>query len=148
MSEPTVTVQISPQQGYQFNNRFGGQVPDLRTDEPPPLGTGTGPDPTQLLCSAVGNCLAASLQFSLAKYKQDGGGISADVRAEVGRNADKRLRVLGIAVRLTLGVPGQGIEHLARALAAFEDFCTVTGSIRAAIPVQVDVFDSTGAQLK
>ena len=148
MSDNTVTVQISPHQGYQFNNHFGDQVPDLRTDEPPPLGTGTGPDPTQLLASAVGNCQAASLQFSLAKYKQDAGGISARVQAEVGRNADKRLRVLSMDVRLTLGVPGAGIEHLDRVLAAFEDFCTVTGSIRAAIAVQVKVFDSSGAQLK
>jgi hypothetical protein len=33
-------------------------------------------------------------------------------------------------------------------LATFEDYCTVTESIRQGFPVQVSLFDSHGAQLK
>jgi len=148
MSDTPITLRLTQRQGYQFNNHFGPGVPDLLTDEPAPLGAGSGPSPTQLLASAVGNCLAASLKFALAKYKQDAGNTDCTVDLQVGRNADKRLRVLGMAVRLNMGVPGDTLDHLDRVLNSFEDFCTVTGSVRAAIPVTVEVFDAHGAQLK
>ncbi len=148
MSEARETVRLTQRHDYQFDNQFGGAVPALLSDEPPPLGQGAGPSPVQLLCSAVGNCLAASLLFALRKYKEDPGPLACEVEAETGRNADKRLRVLGLTARLTLGVPGDSLDHLDRALASFEDFCTVTGSVRAGIPVTVQVFDAHGAQLK
>jgi hypothetical protein len=66
----------------------------------------------------------------------------------VGRNDDKRLRVQRLKVRIDLGVPAEGLQHLDRALAQFEDFCTVTASVRAAIPVDIEVFDSLGKQVK
>jgi uncharacterized OsmC-like protein len=148
MSETTTTVRLTQRHDYQFDNQFGAGVPGLLSDEPAPLGAGAGPSPVQLLCSAVGNCLAASLLFSARKYHDETGPIACDVEAEVGRNADKRLRVLGITARLTLGVPAEAVGHLERVLGSFEDFCTVTGSVRAAIPVTVQVFDAHGAQLK
>jgi len=149
MSQDRVTVQLAQRQDYQFANQFGEAVPPLLTDEPAPLGAGSGPSPVQLLASAVGNCLAASLLFALRKYNpQASGDIRAEVSAETGRNAERRLRVTAITVRLTLGMPVQGLQHLDRALAGFEDFCTVTGSVRAAIPVAVQVFDAQGASLK
>ncbi len=148
MSEPRTTVRLTQRHDYQFDNQFGAGVPGLLSDEPAPLGAGAGPSPVQLLCAAVGNCLAASLLFSARKYHDDTGAITCDVEAEVGRNADKRLRVLGMTARLTLGVPAEAVGHLERVLGSFEDFCTVTGSVRASIPVTVQVFDAHGAQLK
>ena len=148
MTSPRETVRLSQVQDYRFDAAFGGDIPALRCDEPPPLGAGEGPSPVQLLCAAVGNCLSASLLFAVRKYKQDPGTIACEVQAEVGRNAENRLRVLGIEVTLNIGVPGDTVEHLDRALASFEDFCTVTQSVRAGIPVSVAVFDAHGAQLK
>lgn len=142
------TVQLQQQQDYRFEIRFGpGGVP-LLADEPAPLGTGAGPSPVQLLAAAVGNCLTASFNFACAKYKQDPAPLRCEVSAEVGRNADKRMRVLGLSARLTLGVAGDAIEHLDRVLASFEDYCTVTASVRTAVPVEVQVFDAQGARLK
>jgi uncharacterized OsmC-like protein len=146
MSNSPESVRLTQRQGYQFDNHFGPALPDLLTDEPPPLGTGAGPSPTQLLAAAVGNCLSASLVFAL--FKHDAGGVRCDVDLVVGRNADKRLRVTGVTARLTIGVPGGTLAHIDRVLASFEDFCTVTASVRAAIPVTVQVFDATGVQLK
>jgi len=148
MTEPLVTVRLNQRHDYQFDNQFGGDVPPLLADEPAPLGQGAGPSPVQLLCAAVGNCLTASLLFSLRKYKGQPEPLACEVEAEVGRSADKRLRVLAMTARLTLGVPAEAVEHLERVLGSFEDFCTVTGSVRAAIPVTVQVFDAHGAQLK
>ena len=148
MSEAAISMRLVQRQDYQFDNDFGGGIAVLRADEPPPLGQGAGPSPLQLLCAAVGNCLAASLLFALRKYKQQPEPIACEVSAETGRNDQKRLRVASMAVRLTLGVPAASLQHLDRALASFEDFCTVTGSVRAGFPVTVSVFDAQGTQLK
>jgi hypothetical protein len=53
-----------------------------------------------------------------------------------------------MTARLTIGVPADGIEHLQRILSTFEDFCTVTGSVRQAFPVTVEVFDARGSRQK
>ena len=142
------TVHLQQQQDYRFEIRFGEALPPLQADEGPPLGGGAGPTPVQLLAAAVGNCLSASLLFALRKFKQAPEPIACAVDAQVGRNADGRLRVLGLDVRLTLGVPAAQLEHLDRVLATFEAYCTVTQSVNAAIPVTLSVFDSLGAQLK
>lgn len=147
-SHPRETVRLVQVHDYQFDVHFGGSVPVLRSDEPAPLGQGQGPSPVQLLASAVGNCLSASLLFALRKFKLDPGTLACDVHAEVGRNAEGRLRVLGLQATLTLGVPGDALDHLDRVLASFEGYCTVTQSVAAGIPVTVAVFDAHGAQLK
>jgi uncharacterized OsmC-like protein len=142
------TVELRQESGYRFANRFGADLPVLYADEPPPLGTGTGPTPTQLLAAAVGNCLCASLLFALKKFKQDPAPIEAVATSTEGRDARNRLRVQGIHVRLTLGVPAARLEHLEHALGQFEEYCTVTQSVRQGIPVAVEVYDSEGARLK
>ena len=148
MSKPVETVRLAQVHDYQFDVAFGPTVPLLRSDEPAPLGTGTGPSPVQLLAAAVGNCLSASLLFALRKYKNQPGPIETTVEAEVGRNAENRLRVLAIRVRLEIGGDVAALEHLDRVLASFEDFCTVTQSVGQGIPVAVTVVDAQGAVLK
>jgi uncharacterized OsmC-like protein len=148
VSESRVTVRLAQRQDYQFDNQFGPGIPALLADEPAPLGAGTGPSPQQLLGAAVGNCLSASLLFALRKYKQRPEPLQCEVDVDVGRNPQGRMRVLAMDARLTLGVAAESLEHLERVLASFEEFCTVTQSVRAAIPVQVSVFDALGAKLK
>jgi uncharacterized OsmC-like protein len=142
------TVHLHQQQDYRFEIRFGEALPVLQADEGPPLGGGAGPTPVQLLAAAVGNCLSASLLFALRKFKNAPEPIGCSVSPEVGRNAEGRLRVLALDVRLTLGVPAAGLEHLDRVLSTFEAYCTVTQSVAGAIPVRLSVFDSAGVQLK
>jgi uncharacterized OsmC-like protein len=148
MSGNSETVRLVQRQDYQFEMQFGGTAPDWLADEPPPLGQGAGPSPVQLLAAAVGNCLSDSLLFALRKFKQAPDPIHCEVVAEVGRNADNRLRVLGMQVTLTLGVAAETLQHLDRVLEQFEAFCTVTQSVGAAIPITVGVVDSDGKQLK
>lgn len=148
MSDKLDSVRLTQVHDYQFDTHFGLGGPALRGDLPAPLGGGAGPSPEHLLLAAVGNCLSSSLLFSLRKFKQAPDPISAELSAEVGRNADNRLRVLKIDARLTLGVPAASLQHLDRVLGSFESFCTVTQSIAQGIPVTLSVFDSTGAQLK
>jgi uncharacterized OsmC-like protein len=144
----TVKVTLEQQQDYRFLIGFGEGIPALIGDEPPPLGGNAGPNPSQLLAAAVGNCLSDSLLFALRKFKQAPEPITTEVSAEIGRNAENRLRVLRISVALKLGVPAAALQHLDRVLEQFEEFCTVSQSVRQGIPVDVAVFDSEGARLK
>lgn len=148
MSETSVHIQLRQRQDYQFEVQFGDQVPSLLADEPAPLGSGQGPSPVQLLAAAVGNCLSDSLLFALRKFKQAPEPIQCDVHAEVGRNAQGRLRVLQMRAVLTLGVPAAALEHLERVLDTFEAYCTVTQSVGQGIPVAIEVYDSLQARLK
>ena len=148
MSDSVVSVELQQQQDYRFEVHFGGMVPPLLADEPPPLGHAQGPSPVQLLAAAVGNCLSDSLLFALRKFKQAPEPLRAQVEAQVGRNAEGRVRVLAMTARLTLGVPAARLEHLDRVLGQFESYCTVTQSVGQGIPITVSVFDADGVQLK
>ena len=148
MAEEVVRVEMAQQQDYRFSVSFGGAVPVLTADEPPPLGGGSGPSPVQLLAAAVGNCLADSLLFALRKFKQAPEPIHCSVEANVGRNAQGRLRVLSIRAVLTLGVPAAALQHLDRVLDQFEAFCTVSQSVAQGIAVSVEVHDAAGLRLK
>jgi len=148
MSESKPRVLLRQQQDFQFEIDFGADVPKLIGDEHPPLGQGRGPTPVQLLAAAVGNCLSDSLLFALRKFKQAPEPITCEVTADIGRNAQNRLRVLGLDVVLTLGVPAAKLEHLDRVLGQFEDFCTVASSVSQGVPVRITVRDADGQQLK
>ena len=62
--------------------------------------------------------------------------------------SDKRMRVMRMKAVLTLGVAANQLAHMDRALDQFEEFCTVTQSVRTAIPLTVEVYDASGLQLK
>lgn len=143
-----VTAELNQERDFRFAIHFSDGMPDLYGDEPPPLGNASGPSPSQLLVAAVGNCLSDSLLFALRKFKQNPEPIKTSVAATIDRNADNRLRITDIAVKLTLGVPKDSLAHLDRALGQFEEFCTVSQSVRQGIPITVEVFDSAGLRLK
>jgi uncharacterized OsmC-like protein len=148
MSTENTTVTLTRQSGYRFLVDFGERLPQLLADEPAPLGEGSGPAPNHLLLAAVANCLGASLLFALQKFKQDPGELKATAVAELGRNEARRLRLQGIRVQLELGRPAADLEHLDRVLSQFEEFCTVSMSVRQGIDIRVTVQDSTGAVIK
>src|SRR3990167_5738526 len=142
MSQGITHVTLTQQQDYQFRIEFEGSMPALISDEPAPLGGGTGPSPVQMLSAAVGNCLSDSLLFALRKFKQTPDPIRTEVTSEVGRNADGRMRVLNMTAALHLGVPAAQLGHLGRGLRPFEALCTVTQSVGQCIPITVQVFDA------
>ena len=144
----SVTVNLKQDKDFRFAIHFSEGIPVLYGDETPPLGNGTGPTPVQLLAAAVGNCMSDSLLFAIRKFKQHPDPIQTEVTATIDRNAENRLRVNQINVKLTLGVAGSSLEHLDRALEQFEEFCTVGQSVRQGIPMTVEVYDSQGLRLK
>lgn len=63
------------------------------------------------------------------------------------RNAGGRWRVAGMEVDVQLADAAASLQHFERALAQFEDFCIVTESVRAGIPVAVHVHDGEGTEV-
>ena len=143
-----VSVIVTRQEKYRFLVDFGSDIAQAMADEPPPLGDGAGPSPSQLLAAAVANCLSASLLFAHGKYNEDPGRLVTTAVCEIGRNKDNRQRVTGIEVTMTLGVAPELLSHLDRALAQFEDFCTVSQSVRTGIPFTVNVVGPDGRVVK
>jgi len=148
MPSTQTIVRITRQSGYQFLVDFGPAMSNLVVDEPPPLGHMTGPSPDQMLMAAVANCLSASLTFALQKFKEDPGSLQAEVRATIERNPQNRLRISRLSVHLQLGVDATQLPHIERALAQFEEFCTVSMSVRQGIAIDVAVSDGKGVRLR
>ncbi|HKT79144.1 MAG TPA: OsmC family protein [Vicinamibacterales bacterium] len=136
-----VTVDLA--RGYKFLVHFDDLIngPTLVCDEPSPLGAGEGPNAAAILGAAVGNCLAASLAFCLRKARVEPASLRAEVTTHVDRDGRGRLRISGIDVvlspELLAGANTKRCEDL------FEDFCTVTASVRRGIPVSVSLKNVT-----
>jgi organic hydroperoxide reductase OsmC/OhrA len=133
-------IEVHQLEGFEFRVRFDDdRFTPLDMDEPPPLGHDKGPNAARILAAAIGNCLAASLLFSMKKRKVDGGPVTADVSVEIIRR-ERRLRIGKVVVDLRTRLPAND-PQLAECLATFEDFCMVTQSVRHGIEVDVHVLD-------
>jgi len=139
--EPTqFRVTVSRREGYAFSAGFDDDTwPLVAMDEPQPLGQGGAPNPTRVLGAAVGACLSSSLLFCLAKARVDVGGLDATVVGTVARNDEGRLRITELRVSLSPSVAAADRDRMQRCVSVFEDFCTVTASVRKGIPVHVEV---------
>jgi uncharacterized OsmC-like protein len=143
-TEFSVSLQLNA--GYAQRVHFDSNGPDIVMDEAPPLGDGFGPAPTRMLAAAVGGCLAASLAFCMRKARLDLQQIETTVHGAVARDARGRLRVRSLDVLLEPTVPAEQIELVPRCASVFEDYCTVTASIRSALPVHVTVVPQIGVE--
>jgi uncharacterized OsmC-like protein len=133
-------VTVSRRRGYAFSAAFDNtEWPAVILDEPPPLGGAEGPNPTRILGVAVGTCLSSSLLFCLAKARVEVGTFEARVEGTVARNDEGRLRITELRVTLAPSVRDADRERMQRCLSLFEDFCTVTASVRKGVPIHVEV---------
>ena len=126
--------------GYRFGVEFDLEgMPGIIVDEMKPTGEGAGPNPTRLLSAAVGHCLSSSLIFCLSKAKIQVKDMETTVNTTITRNEEGRLRVPNIDVKIRLDVSEQDKPRVGRCLEIFENYCTVTSSVRKGIQVKVNV---------
>ena len=126
--------------GYRFRVGFDVEgVPDLVVDEMKPIGEGLGPNPSRLLSAAVGHCLSSSLLYCLGKAKIKVKKLSTSVKANIERNKEGYLRITGLEVEIHLEVNEEDKLRVPRCLDIFENYCTVTQSVRKGIDVKVNV---------
>lgn len=132
-------LRIEQVDGYDFRVSFDKEsYPELRMDEPPPLGRDSAPNPARILAAAIGDCLSASLVFCLKRRGVALSGLRSEVHVQLVRNERKRLRVGKVDVHLH---PGSNVPQdvLDACLETFEDFCVVTQSVREGLDVRVHV---------
>ncbi len=135
-----LTITIDCIKDMEFRVKFDNPShQDLMIDEPPPAGQDTAPNPTRLLAAAVGGCLSASFLFSARKLRLDVQGMHSEVTVQHMRNEKGRLRIGKIDVQITPDIQEPDPHKLQRCLDMFEDFCTVTQSVRKGVDVSVTV---------
>lgn len=135
MSARTVTVHLK----QRHDDRF-----DIHFDESAQSSSSS----VQQFCAAVGIDLADSLLSTLRKVEQSSAPLACMVVAEIGKNAERQIRVLNMAVSLHLGVLASQLVFLDRLVDEFQTLSTVTQSVRQGIPVDVTVYDANGKRLR
>ena len=144
----THSVTLRQVENFQFSHDYGGGLPALISDEPPPLGAAAGPNPVELLLSAVGACMSSSFNFAMRKYHETPGAISTTATATVGRDEANHLRVQQLEIAIHFAAEAASVSHLPRVLEQFESFCTVGAAVARGIPTRVTVTDGTGTMVK
>jgi uncharacterized OsmC-like protein len=132
-------LQVEQVDGYDFRVHFDKeQYLDLRMDEPPPLGRDSAPNPARILAAAIGDCLSASLVFCLKRRGVIVEGLRSEVRVQLVRNEEKRLRIgrVDVAMHPRDPIPDDALDAC---LQVFEGFCVVTQSVREGIAITVNV---------
>jgi uncharacterized OsmC-like protein len=139
LSESALT-KLKRIEGYKFIAKFDAEgMPALMVDEITPVGDNLGPNPLRLLSVAVGHCLSSSLLFCLAKARIDVKDLETSVKATTERNEEGHLRIRNLDVKIHLTVDGKDKAQVPRCLEIFEDYCTVTKSVRRGRDVTVNV---------
>lgn len=133
-----VTLQL--EQGYRFavDSQLPGVAPFV-IDEGPPLGEGSGPNPSRVLAAAMASCLGSSLLFCLGKSRIPVTSLTVQATGTMTRNAKGRLRVGHVDIRLHPVVAPEDVPRMQRCLELFQDFCVVTESVRAGVETSVAV---------
>lgn len=99
-----------------------------------------GPNPSRLLASAVMGCLSASLMFCLGKKNLQFDDFQAEAEIITAKNEKKFWKVKELNVRLIPKTNDEAvIKRLQQCQQFFENYCTVTESVRAGIKVNVDI---------
>ncbi len=142
MNEPVsqFTLTLEQVRDYELRLHFDKpELADLIVDEPPPLGRNAGPNPARLLAAAIASCLTASFVFCARKSRLETGPLRAEVSMEIVRNENKRLRVGRVKVTIDPALSPADLDRARRCREIFEDFCTVTQSIRQGVNVEIEV---------
>ena len=140
MSDRSIETKLRLIEGYKFDVNFDvDYLPNMVADEPKPIGEGSGPNAPRLLATAVGQCMSSSLIYCLTKARIPVNNLETTVKTNLFKNENGRTRIKSIDIQISLEVNEEDKTRLNRCLTIFEDYCTVTQSIRNGIQVNVKV---------
>ncbi len=97
-----------------------------------------GPDPSKLLASAILGCLSASFVFCLKKKNLTLDDFKGEAEIVLIRNEKNLLRVKELNVELRpMSSDPDVLKRIEQCKKFFEQYCTITESVRAGIEVNV-----------
>lgn len=108
------------------------------SDEPDPVGRNSGPATPALLATAVAHCLSASLLETSKKARLKIVGIETEATAVVMPNREGNPRIKRVEVKL-FPVLTEDNPRRQRCEDVFQNYCTVSTSLKAAIDINVSV---------
>lgn len=108
------------------------------SDEPDPVGQNSGPATPALLATAVAHCLSASLLETSRKAHMPILSMETRATAVVVPNEEGNPRIRRIEVTLSPTL-GQDNPRRQRCEDVFQNYCTVSSSLKPAIDIQVKV---------
>jgi uncharacterized OsmC-like protein len=141
-TERRFAVRLTHQSNYQFlsqaseDGRLHGG-PYL-SDEPDPVGDAAAPSTPALLGSALGHCLSASLLETLKHSHIDVLGCETQAVAVVKPNAEGNPRIDRVEVTIRPLIAERN-PRMQRCEDVFENYCTVTSSVKRGVEVRVKV---------
>lgn len=140
MSERSIETKMLRIDGYKFDVKFDlDYLSNLVADEPQPIGEGAGPNATRLLAAAVGQCMSSSLIYCLKKARIPIINLETTVKMNLFKNEKGLTRIKDIDIQIDLEINEEDQKRIQRCLTIFQDYCTVTQSIRNGIKVNVKV---------
>ncbi len=140
--ERDFAVNLKYEGGYRFSSQASedGRLhgDPYASDEPDPVGEASGPATPALLGSAVTHCLSASLLEALRHAHVEVLDFEAEAVAIVKPNEEGNPRIDHIDVTLRPRL-AQSNPRINRCAEVFENYCTVTSSVKRGIDVRVGV---------
>lgn len=138
--EKEYAIRVKRLEGYKFEVDFGSEYGDkMIVDEDPPLGTNGGPDPSRLLAASIAHCTLSSLLFCMQKSRAEVDGMEATANIRFGRDENKRLRINSISIVASVSVPEGEKARLDRCIPIFQDYCTVSESVKKGIKISTEI---------
>lgn len=141
-AERRFAVKVTHLENYQFSSQASedGRLhgTSYLSDEPDPVGDAAGPSTPALLGSALGHCLSASLLEALRQNRIDVLACETEAIAVVKPNAEGNPRIDHVEVTIRPRVAERN-PRMKRCEDVFENYCTVTSSVKRGIAVQVKV---------
>jgi len=99
-----------------------------------------GPNPSQLLLSAIMGCLNASFAFCLQKSRIPLKGMKAEGEIVIKMNEEGFLRVSEMNIDILPEIEiDKGVQRMEKCIEIFHKYCTITESVRKGIPVNVTI---------
>jgi uncharacterized OsmC-like protein len=133
---------LERERGFRFRSQAGEDGllhgEPYASDEPDPVGDASAPSTPSLLASALGHCLSAALIEVSRRAHLEVTGCATDVVAVVRPNDQglPRIHRVEVTIRPSLA---QMSPRSARCEEVFEQYCTVTASVRAGIEIVTNV---------
>lgn len=128
--------------GYRFESQASedGRLHGERyiSDEPDPVGEASGPATPALLGSAIGHCLSASLLEALRHAHLEVLEFETEVAAVVRPNEQGLPRIDHVEVKIKPHL-AESSPRMQRCADVFENYCTVSSSVKRGIEVRVAV---------
>lgn len=108
------------------------------SDEPNPVGDASAPATPALFAASLGHCLSAALLEALRKSRIDVLGSETEAVAVVKLNSDGLPRIDHVDIKIKPTIRENNARK-ERCADIFENYCTVTASVKKGIDVRVNV---------